>query len=145
MMYYEESSAEEMSCYEEAIEIIKTLLHKGSTVEEWLDYLDKHESVWKVIKEGEVIGFYTLRFEDFFAEGHPYFFQSYRKYSPTISKMMISHIKSMGFIPKTTSTSDFPHISRFLRMLGFTQVAVEEGGITKPKGPVDVTYFMYLK
>ncbi|MGL5013664.1 MAG: hypothetical protein ACRC6V_05150 [Bacteroidales bacterium] len=145
MIDYVKSSAEEMAGYEEAIDIIKTLLHTDSTVEGWLSYLDNHESVWKVIKEGEVVGFYTIRFEDLFAEGHPYFFKSHRRYSAAISKVMIDHIRSLGFIPKTTSTSDFPHIPRFLKMLGFTQVGVEKGGIIKPKGPVDVIYFMYLK
>ncbi|MGL5015837.1 MAG: hypothetical protein ACRC6V_16380 [Bacteroidales bacterium] len=145
MINYVKSSAKEMSEYEEAVDIVKTLLHSNSTVEDWFSYLDDHETVWKVVKEDEVVGFYTVRFEDLFAEGHPYFFKSHRRYSSAISKMMINHIRSLGFIPKTTSTSDFPHIPRFLKMLGFTQVGVEKGGIIKPNGPVDVIYFMYLK
>lgn len=127
------------------LDIIETLMPINSTVQDWLDYLDKHESVWKVEQDGVVLGFYTLRLEQFFGEGHAYFFRAHRRHSFAISKLMIQHVLSLGLIPKTTATSDFPHVVKFLKMLGFTQVGVETGGIIKPKGPVDIIYLMYLK
>lgn len=144
-MNYVKSSAKEMALHQEMLDIIETLLPENFTVQEWLDGLDEHESVWKVEKDGEVLGFYTLRLEPFFGEGHAYFFSAHRRHSFRISKMMIEHVKSLGRIPKTTATSDFPHVVKFLKMLGFTQVGVENDGIIKPKGPVDVIYLMYLK
>ena len=143
-MNYVRSSAKEMALHQEMLDIIETLMPVNSTVEEWLDYLDEHESVWKVVDGEEVLGFYTLRLEQFFGEGHAYFFRAKRRHSFAISRMMIAHVKSLGRIPKTTATSDFPHVVKFLKMLGFTQVGVEQGGIIKPKGPVDVIYLMYL-
>ncbi|MGL5964497.1 MAG: hypothetical protein ACRCZ2_08935 [Fusobacteriaceae bacterium] len=127
------------------LDIIETLIPSHYIVEQWLYDLDEHESVWKVVKNDEVLGFYTLRLEPFFGEGHAYFFRAHRKHSFAISRLMIEHVLSLGLIPKTTATSDFPHVVKFLKMLGFTQVGVETGGIIKAKGPVDVTYLMYLK
>ncbi|MGL5964468.1 MAG: hypothetical protein ACRCZ2_08770 [Fusobacteriaceae bacterium] len=144
-MKYVRSSSQEMALHQEMLDIIETLIPADSTVEEWLNYLDKHESVWKVEKEGVVLGFYTLRPEQLFGEGHAYFFRAHRRHSFAISRLMIAHVLSLGLIPKTTATSDFPHVVKFLKMLGFTQVGVELDGIIKPKGPVDVVYLMYLK
>lgn len=144
-MEYVRSSAQEMALHQEALDIIETLIPADYIVEQWLYDLDEHETVWKVVEGEEVLGFYTLALEKFFGEGHAYIFPSHRRKSFKVSRMMIDHVKSLGRIPKTTATSDFPHVVKFLKMLGFTQVGVETGGITKASGPVDIIYLLYLK
>ncbi|MGL5012772.1 MAG: hypothetical protein ACRC6V_00565 [Bacteroidales bacterium] len=144
MIKCEQSSTTEMSEYKEALDIVKTLLHSGLTVEGWLKYLEENEEVWKVVMGDKVLGFYTLSLEPLFGEGHAYIFPSYRRFSSRFLKLMIEHVLSTGRFPKTTATSDFPHVVRFLKMLGFTEVGVEKGGMVKDHGLVDVTYFLYL-
>lgn len=133
-----------MASSEEAVAIIKTLMPNGCTVQEWCDYLDDTSTVWKVSDGEEVWSFYTIAQDGYFGEGHAYIFKAHRKRSKVIIKLMVMQVKAMGLIPKTSATSDFPHVVKFLKMLGFTEVGVEKGGIIKSTGPVDVTYLLYF-
>lgn len=139
------SSAKEMASHPEAVDVVKKLIPYYMLPSDWFDYLDDTCSVWKVTNGDTVWGFYTLETDSLFGEGHAYIFPAFRSKSSRVLRYMIEHVGQLGLIPKTTATSDFPHVVKFLKMLGFTQMGVEKGGIEKSSGPVDVTYFMYFK
>lgn len=133
---------EDMPHTEETEIVIRGAMHDMLHYEDYIEYL-KTSQLFCVFDKNEFCGFYSEKQEKSVVEIHCFIYPSKRKIATHLMKFLRDDKKRKNLTITTSVFSNFKHVVRYLKFLGFKEVFVETG-CAKVKGQIiDITYLTY--
>lgn len=106
------------------------LYEDGVVFEDYERILAQHPIVF-VERKGVFCGFFTITPDGEYAEIHAYILPSQRRMSVKVMRYALDLAHKTGLTPMTKVSGDYPHIKRYLEMLGSRVFKVEHNSVMK--------------